>query len=540
MPRVARARTLPGPVPVPAGEDPAAVLRRAQDHLDRSEPTLAKDLVLSVDESADPAVRARALSILARCHQMLDEYAEGMTVAGQALALCQTLEDRAGEAVVRAIVARMLIATGDIGDALVEVLTALEVAEASGDLAASMTVLGGAGIIYLYLDQLGECLEFCERAAETARLLGDELTNGAMLDTMACANMGLADTARADGDELAALAFSATAQSQSRRAMAIARRLGHRRYEATAVANLAESLAFCGRTDDALHMLSSWRLDPERDSPYTITHHLDTRGCICLASGRYEEAVGHFAEALAAAEGKTTRMTVYEHLADACERSGDLRAALDHFKQFHMLYKQVSSEAARRSGSVAVVRLETVQAKALAEQERVRAAALQHSNRELLRQSLEDPLTGLANRRSMDGRLDAGMDGYAVVLIDVDNFKKVNDTYSHLIGDDVLRHLAKLLRVMCRADDTAVRFGGEEFAILLNRQDEYSALATAERLRALVEEFDWSVVVPGLTVTVSIGVACGNEAGSTTAVLALADQRMYAAKRDGRNRVRGR
>jgi diguanylate cyclase len=518
----------------------AVLLRSAQNHLDRSEPAVAKALVLSVHSNEDPAVRIRALSLLARCHQMLDEYAEGMAVASEALTLCQQQEDGSGEAVIRAIVARMLVAAGDTDSALVEVVTALEVAEANGDVTALGKVFASAATVYYYLEQFGDCLKFCERAAEIARMLGDEPTNCVMLDTMACANIALASAARSENDESDAMTFSATAQRHSRSAMAIARRVGHRRYEGTAMANLAESLAFCGRVDEALHLLDSWQPDTERDSPYTITHLLDTRGTICVASGRNEEAVEHFTAALMAAKGKTPAMVVCEHLADVYERIGDAPAALRYFKKYFSLYKQVSSEAARLSGSIAVVRLETTQAKAAAEHERIRSAALANSNRELLQQSIEDPLTGLKNRRHMDHLLHAGVAGYAVALIDVDHFKRVNDTYSHMVGDEVLRQLAKLLQAMCRADDVAVRFGGEEFAVLLSRQDEKTALATAERLRSRIEAYGWSVIEPDLAVTVSIGVALGSEADTPIDVLTLADERLYAAKNAGRNRARGR
>jgi diguanylate cyclase (GGDEF)-like protein len=318
------------------------------------------------------------------------------------------------------------------------------------------------------------------------------------------------------------MAREATERSQE--AMLVARRHGHRRNEATALANLAEGLTVAGVPERALELLDTWRLDPALDARYTITHHLDTRGSILMATGRYEEAVEIFARGLELAEGKSAAMAFCEHLAEAYEMNGDLAAALASYKKFHLLYRQVASDAAQRNARVAAVRMETEQAKAHAERERLRAD-------DMLRRSLEDPLTGLANRRCLDELLAAGAAGDAVALIDVDHFKRVNDGHSHQVGDEVLRQLAGLLRAACRGADVAARYGGEEFAVLFRGLSEPAAVAAAERIRRTVEAYAWNAVAPGLAVTVSIGIAAGAD------VLAVADRRLYEAKNAGRNRV---
>jgi diguanylate cyclase len=218
-------------------------------------------------------------------------------------------------------------------------------------------------------------------------------------------------------------------------------------------------------------------------------------------------------------------MMFCEHLAEVYERSGNFEGALASYKKFHLLYRQVASEAAQRNARVAAVRMETEQAKALAERERLRADGL-------LRMSLEDPLTGLAHRRRLDEELAAGPTAQAVALVDVDHFKLVNDRFSHQIGDEVLRTLARLLRAGCRGADLAARYGGEEFAVLLRDLSAAEAFEAAERIRQMVEEFDWAIIAPGLAVTVSIGVALGD--GD---LISTADRRLYEAKNAGRNRV---
>jgi diguanylate cyclase (GGDEF)-like protein len=199
-----------------------------------------------------------------------------------------------------------------------------------------------------------------------------------------------------------------------------------------------------------------------------------------------------------------------------------------------------------RAASVAAVRLETAQAQAQAIVLQAQAADLQRSNEQLNRrsedlrqQALEDSLTGLPNRRRLDQLLSTDLRSYSIVMVDVDHFKTVNDDHSHLVGDAVLRELSTLLSASCRDGDTALRFGGEEFALLMVGTSAEGVLAAAERARLSVQSHHWAALSPGLTVTASFGVALGSETASGTELLALADQRLLRAKKDGRNRVVG-
>ncbi|MDP9796062.1 diguanylate cyclase (GGDEF)-like protein [Catenuloplanes nepalensis] len=147
-----------------------------------------------------------------------------------------------------------------------------------------------------------------------------------------------------------------------------------------------------------------------------------------------------------------------------------------------------------------------------------------------------DPLTGLPNRRGFDAGLRAalaGTDPLCVALLDLDHFKQVNDTYSHAVGDDVLRHIAELLATV---PGIAGRQGGEEF-ILMFRSDLDAAVAACESLRQSVENHTWSRVATGLSVTASIGVTEIRPGEEPTAAFSRADALLYSAKHAGRNRV---
>jgi diguanylate cyclase (GGDEF)-like protein len=162
----------------------------------------------------------------------------------------------------------------------------------------------------------------------------------------------------------------------------------------------------------------------------------------------------------------------------------------------------------------------------------------------LEREVMLDPLTGVPNRRTLDAQLaSAHRDAVArgdplfVAMLDVDRFKQVNDTYSHAVGDVVLRRLATLVQEHARAVDLLARYGGEEFVVVLAVSALAAAVAACERIRARIQSEDFSPIAPGLTVTASLGVADiaafpGPEAG-----LRRVDELLYAAKAAGRNRV---
>jgi len=168
-----------------------------------------------------------------------------------------------------------------------------------------------------------------------------------------------------------------------------------------------------------------------------------------------------------------------------------------------------------------------------------------------LDQSLElavtDQLTGLHNRRYMTGQLEAlmrrsiaGGEPVAVLMIDIDHFKKVNDSFGHDVGDEVLREFAVRLASNVRAIDLPVRHGGEEFVVVMPDTDLEAARRVAERIRLHVAGAPFRVMEGEelLTVTISIGVAASCGTGdSSHALVKRADEAVYVAKSQGRNRV---
>jgi diguanylate cyclase (GGDEF)-like protein len=154
----------------------------------------------------------------------------------------------------------------------------------------------------------------------------------------------------------------------------------------------------------------------------------------------------------------------------------------------------------------------------------------------LARLSRVDGLTGVLNRRGLEESTSED-EALTVAMVDVDHFKRINDEHGHGTGDLVLKELAERLRGVLRNEDAVVRYGGEEFLLLLRRVRLATGAAIAERARQAVERPDIKVPGASLAVTVSIGVARRKPGESRDALVARADAAMYAAKRAGRNRV---
>ena len=189
--------------------------------------------------------------------------------------------------------------------------------------------------------------------------------------------------------------------------------------------------------------------------------------------------------------------------------------------------------------AVVVIRIGKLRAR-LAEQKKNLAEALA-LNQEL---ATRDPLTGLLNRRAMaemlareQARSERGHGPLSIALLDIDWFKRVNDTLGHGAGDEVLRRFAKLIQSQLRAIDGLARWGGEEFLLMMPGTGQDNAMFVLERLRSSMPRGDFDAVVPDLVITFSGGLAQLRSGEVLDAAIDRADRALYQAKSSGRNRV---
>jgi two-component system, cell cycle response regulator len=237
------------------------------------------------------------------------------------------------------------------------------------------------------------------------------------------------------------------------------------------------------------------------------------------------------AVAAEAPEDTASLVTLHASIAELLADRGEWRQAYEHLR--HAL-ELISTEQATPPPRIP-------------EQFREEVDRLRREHAEAREQAIRDALTDSYNRRYLDQRLVALVeqqgraDGLAVALVDLDWFKKVNDTFGHQTGDRVLQRVVELLQDGLPETAFCARYGGEEFVLVLPGVDARAAVAIAEAARASVERYAWDTIAPRLRVTVSIGLAYeppdASAGANPEAQLRRADSLLYTAKRSGRNAV---
>lgn len=225
---------------------------------------------------------------------------------------------------------------------------------------------------------------------------------------------------------------------------------------------------------------------------------------------------------------------------------GGSRAAAARCGKPSLEHKVGPTEAMRETVLKAAVTLLTSENRTLQEclaAERKFSAELRSAMEGLRQAANTDPLTGLHNRRAMDQHLGALWDGQdgtplSVLMLDIDHFKRINDTYGHACGDLVIRGVAEALHHCLRAEDRAFRYGGEEFLVLLPNTPLEGAMSVAESIRCRIEQLHMAHHDGGLMhCTVSLGVASRHAQEDCHSLFQRADRALYQAKQHGRNRV---
>jgi diguanylate cyclase len=289
-----------------------------------------------------------------------------------------------------------------------------------------------------------------------------------------------------------------------------------------ALALLALSLARTGRTDDALTLIDSALL------PIRAARQDHEARLLHLAHSAVLRARGDLT-------GAFRELTAAEQLS---EHSG--HSLINGYELATLAAEMSPGPAARTMLAVLGQQVGYLWRQRLDRrmmlQQAGRRAELETANEHAEGAAASDALTGLGNRRTFDRRLAAVTSGTTLILIDVDKFKLINDTYSHSIGDQVLRTVAEILAAHCRAGESAVRFGGDEFAMFL-QADLMAVTRIAGRIRQVIGDHDWQAVAPGLRVTLSIGAAAYDDDMTAEELMKRADHQLYEAKRLGRDRL---
>jgi diguanylate cyclase (GGDEF)-like protein len=512
-------------------------------------PSQAYGLAMAAQEAAqgDEALEAESADCLADCCLKMAHYELGIEFTRIAAGIWQKRGDTARFARSTSLQAEFL---ADIGapEAASMAKAALAAAEACGEPLALACAYMRMGLVLFMAREPEQALPFAERSVnicrEAGRVLPVALVNLAEALALAAMQAAAGDARRA--------ARLTRAVELSREALAAARATGDGWLARLALNNIAYYSLEAGDLATATAALAEVPETAGEPTARCSSVHLVVSAKVLAAQGELEAARGKLEaclEGLRAVDYLEMECLCLGVLADVLERLRLFEAALAVHRRYHESFVKKASEGAQRLARVAAHESEARALRDAAGRAQSLVAQLMRSNSELARESerllqasLEDVLTGLPNRRRLDlalADLSVITGSYGVAMVDVDHFKQINDRYSHLVGDTVLREIGQIFGRLARRDDLAVRFGGEEFALIIRNADAGLAMRVAERLRRGVAAADWGQICEGLAVTVSIGVALSSEVSGPKGALSLADARMYQAKRAGRNRVVG-
>jgi diguanylate cyclase (GGDEF)-like protein len=430
----------------------------------------------------------------------------------------------------------------------------------AGDLFGEGRILSMMGVV---ADRLGDCAQATEldtRAYEIFLECDDPSGAGMML-------ANIAHRQRNDGDLLAAV-------DSCQRALELFEQAGNPLDGFWAMLAYAQTLVDLGQPDAAAVWVERAaqrnRLPEGRlaNPTYEIDILVVTAEALQIRQGELDQARRTLERAVMVADEQgAMRLAAKAEslLAGVLRASGDVESAYRHLERSCQLTEELARASHdRRIRALRVVfEVEQAQRDALRYREQARAQAevivelertkaeladrmaeLQRLNAEVSQLSQTDPLTGIANRRFMNDWLlelgvSAGRHGtpVAVAMFDVDRFKQINDRYGHAIGDAVLVTIAKLTQRHVRACDMPARLGGDEFVIVMPGVPCADGVWACRRLHAAVRGYPWEQLAPGLSVTITIGVADATGRTDLDEILRLADSALYRGKHGGRDTV---
>ncbi len=446
---------------------------------------------------------------------------------------------------------------GDFPQALDHHLRALELEQAADNAAGRAATLRAIGVVYSRSGDLETGLDYFRKSLDLCTGAGDDVSRAKTLNNI---GVNLNDLGRHQ-ESLGVL----------ERALAVYHAEGLTLQQSGTLVNLGLTLQKLGRVADAeTSFRDASRLAESTGHRFGAVDAQLSLGRLAAAQGRTGTAREQLEAALAGAELhrlKQAACECHDALAALHEQEGHYREALAHYRRFHDLERDVMMQSSQRQLKAVQTRYQLTAAQREAEIHRLRHVELSEVNAELEqlnnslraadeqksillgeleRQTYEDSLTGLGNRRLLDKRLNDEFDRavrharpLAVALIDIDHFKRINDRYSHAIGDAALRELARRCASAVRHTDLVVRLGGEEFVLVLVETDADAAWTVCEKLRLAIATHDWKRVHSRMAMTVSIGFSADTTVASAERMLAAADRNLYVAKSRGRNCVVG-
>ncbi|RTL43879.1 MAG: GGDEF domain-containing protein [Burkholderiales bacterium] len=518
-------------------------------------------LTCPTDEAAR---RGLVLALLAHQYPRLGKLTSSARCATEALALAERLND---DGLLADALTSQCYVYGQLlmgREALESGMRALAAARRLADPVREAWALNRVAAAYCSLDNPTQACASVQQAMEIAALGDSAEVSFSCCNNLAYFWLRRVDEVKALGGESTMLAAAlANARRTAERATELARDSGSPFQVAVALSNLVNALLAGDLLDDALPLLNEFGHIAHDHNYRSLAIEADVQRAIFVSRKGEPVRAAHMLEALLNGSNEPPpqlRRLLLRSLYETHKVCSQYRQALHWLEELGALDRQIARDNLVLQTEVILIRDQVEQAQARADsaaadarRERARAAHLESEQQRLREHAMaldraahEDVLTGLHNRRHAEFALPLLIEGarmadqvISVAALDVDHFKKINDTYGHAVGDAVLQQLAQLLRHRLRSADLLARIGGEEFVAVLVGIAPPQAAEICERLRLAVSEHDWAALATGLVVRISVGIAGGapQQKPPHDTLLHRADRALYAAKRSGRNRV---
>lgn len=440
--------------------------------------------------------------------------------------------------------ARTFIAFGDTHSALQYCEKAIDLGRTLDDQAMFAQILMTLGLAFAVTHQFERSIEIYTEAAALCRAREDKFGLARVLNNWADVLTSSFETNQ-DAGLAADVRILDQAISYGRQALALAEQCDSFRFQLLTIETLAHAMEVRGMYAVALVELEAGM--SKLGGHGFVKEELDIQvrlGALELQLGQAVPAIARLSKARELALG----LGSYPHFADllktlstAYEAAGDFATALAIYKECYIVTLRSRDQQAQISAQIFAAKLDLDKLQRETETHKSRVSQLENYNRSLNLLVREDSLTGLPNRRALQEHLERvavthiGIITFA--LLDIDHFKRVNDNFSHLTGDEVLRHFGLLIRSCLRAGDMAARIGGEEFALVLERARGSRSVDVCERIRKAIQSYDWSLIAPTLHVTASFGITHVKASDDLKSMMERADSALYRAKQAGRNRI---
>jgi diguanylate cyclase (GGDEF)-like protein len=551
----------------------------------------AKELSLKIDYQLG---YANSLYRIGLCQYILGTQENVTATTQQALSLFQSLGDERGEADAYNLIGNIYDRKGQYNEAIEYHHKSLTIRRRIEDRDGEAGSLNNIGIAYTQMAQFSEAFEYLQNSLDAAgtqpSAASYALYNIAQIFTQiddlnkaqeyylqslklnqGTNDRALESTILADlGKVHALLKNHKEALGYLRRSLEIAKSTGNLHDQGTALSIMGRAHQESGNYLKAQDCLNeALAIMKQTDARPDQSEVLCLLGRNYLKQEKFNESIVLLHQSLKIAEETNVNEKIrnaHYALAEVYKAIGDFEQALNHYRIYHNIWKSFYSQDAERRIHAILARSEIEKARQDAEQERYKTYQLSQALNEAQRSenektrllsqleiqaqmleqlAREDGLTGLNNRRWLDVQLNHEFERarrfehpFSVAMLDVDDFKSVNDHFSHQVGDEVLRQIARILRTSCRMVDCIGRYGGEEFMIILVETTPQQAHEICAKIMDQMHGFDWPQIHKGMDpITLSIGLGQNTNAQTPAEMVSIADKQLYRAKQQGRDQI---